>query len=90
MAGAIGPTNHTASISPDVNDPGYRAVTFDDLVATYREQTEGLIEGGVDILLPETTFDTLNLKAALFAIEDLFDELKLARIRNLEKALAGK
>jgi len=74
VAGAIGPTNRTASLSPDVNDPAYRAVTFDDLVATYREQTEGLIEGGVDILLPETTFDTLNLKAALFAIEQVFDE----------------
>ena len=74
VAGAIGPTNRTASISPDVNDPGYRAVTFDDLVAVYREQTEALIEGGVDILLPETTFDTLNLKAALFAIEEVFLE----------------
>ena len=61
-------TNRTASISPDVNDPGFRAVTFDELVEVYREQTEALIEGGVDILLPETTFDTLNLKAALFAI----------------------
>ena len=74
VAGAIGPTNRTASLSPDVNDPAYRAVTFDDLVATYREQTEGLIEGGVDILLPETTFDTLNLKAALFAIEQVFQD----------------
>ncbi len=72
VAGAIGPTNRTASISPDVNDPGFRAVTFDDLVAVYREQTEALMEGGVDILLPETTFDTLNLKAALFAIEEVF------------------
>jgi len=74
VAGAIGPTNRTASISPDVNDPGYRAVTFDELVAVYREQVEGLIEGGVDILLPETTFDTLNLKAALFAIEQVFED----------------
>ncbi|HIG80568.1 MAG TPA: methionine synthase, partial [Verrucomicrobiales bacterium] len=74
VAGAIGPTNRTASLSPDVNDPAYRAVTFDELVATYREQTEGLIEGGVDILLPETTFDTLNLKAALFAIEQVFED----------------
>ena len=72
VAGAIGPTNRTASISPDVNDPGFRAVTFDELVEVYREQTEALIEGGVDILLPETTFDTLNLKAALFAIEEVF------------------
>jgi len=74
VAGAIGPTNRTASISPDVNDPSFRAVTFDDLVAVYREQTEALIEGGVDILLPETTFDTLNLKAALFAMEEVFVE----------------
>ena len=72
VAGAIGPTNRTASISPDVNDPGFRAVTFDELVEVYREQTEALIQGGVDILLPETTFDTLNLKAALFAIEEVF------------------
>jgi len=75
VAGALGPTNRTASISPDVNDPGYRAVTFDDLVAAYREQAVALIEGGVDILLPETTFDTLNLKAALFALEEMFEEL---------------
>ena len=74
VAGAIGPTNRTASISPDVNDPGFRAVTFDDLVTVYREQVDALIEGGVDILLPETTFDTLNLKAALFAIEEVFVE----------------
>jgi len=74
VAGAIGPTNRTASISPDVNDPGFRAVTFDDLVTVYREQADALIEGGVDILLPETTFDTLNLKAALFAIEEVFVE----------------
>ena len=75
VAGAIGPTNRTASMSPDVNDPGFRAVTFDDLVEVYREQVEGLIEGGVDILLPETTFDTLNLKAALFAIEQVFEDM---------------
>ncbi len=75
VAGAIGPTNRTASMSPDVNDPGYRAVTFDDLVKVYREQVEGLIKGGVDILLPETTFDTLNLKAALFAIEQVFEDM---------------
>ena len=75
VAGAIGPTNRTASMSPDVNDPGYRAVTFDDLVKVYREQVEGLIEGGVDILLPETTFDTLNLKSALFAIEQVFEDM---------------
>jgi 5-methyltetrahydrofolate--homocysteine methyltransferase len=74
IAGAIGPTNRTASISPDVTNPGYRAVTFDELVATYYDQAKALIEGGVDILLPETTFDTLNLKAAIFAIEKLFTE----------------
>ncbi len=73
VAGAIGPTNKTASISPDVNDPGARGTTFDELVAAYAEQVDGLLDGGVDILLPETTFDTLNLKAALFAIEDVFE-----------------
>ena len=72
VAGSIGPTNRTASLSPDVNDPGYRAVNFDRLVATYYEQAEALVDGGVDILLAETVFDTLNLKACLFAIEDLF------------------
>jgi len=74
VAGSIGPTNRTASLSPDVNDPGFRAVTFDDLVAAYYEQVDALIEGGVDILLPETVFDTLNLKACLFAIEKCFDQ----------------
>ncbi len=73
VAGSIGPTNRTASLSPDVNDPGYRAVTFDDLVEAYTEQTEALIEGGVDVLLVETIFDTLNAKAALYAIEEVFD-----------------
>ncbi len=72
VAGVLGPTNKTASISPDVNDPGYRAVTFDDLVAAYGEAIEGLLEGGVDLLLVETVFDTLNAKAALFAIEAAF------------------
>ena len=71
VAGAFGPTNKTASISPDVNNPGYRAITFDELVDTYYEQARGLVDGGVDILLPETTFDTLNLKACLFAIQKL-------------------
>ncbi len=75
VAGALGPTNRTASLSPDVNRPDFRAVTFDQLVATYLEQARALVEGGVDILLPETTFDTLNLKAAIFALEKLFDEL---------------
>jgi 5-methyltetrahydrofolate--homocysteine methyltransferase len=74
VAGALGPTNRTASLSPDVNNPGYRAVTFDQLVGAYYEQTRGLIDGGVDILLVETIFDTLNCKAALFAIDKLFEE----------------
>ena len=74
VAGAIGPTNRTASISPDVNDPGARNVTFDDLVATYTEAVAGLCEGGADILLVETIFDTLNAKAALFAIESYFEK----------------
>ena len=74
VAGSIGPTNKTASMSPDVNDPGYRAITFDALVAAYAEQVEGLVAGGVDILLVETVFDTLNAKAALFAIESLKQE----------------
>ena len=73
VAGALGPTNKTASMSPDVNDPSYRAVSFDELVEAYRGQTEALVEGGVDILLAETTFDTLNLKAAIYAIESFFD-----------------
>jgi 5-methyltetrahydrofolate--homocysteine methyltransferase len=73
VAGVLGPTNKTASISPDVNDPGFRAVTFDQLVAAYGEATEGLLDGGVDLLLVETVFDTLNAKAALFAIESTFE-----------------
>ena len=75
VAGALGPTNRTASLSPKVEDPGYRAVTFDDLVECYYEQAKALVEGGVDALLPETTFDTLNLKAAIFAIHRLFLEI---------------
>jgi len=75
VAGALGPTNRTASISPDVNDPGYRAVTFDQLAEAYGEAARGLIDGGADILLIETVFDTLNAKAALFAIEGVFVEL---------------
>ncbi|MGN6186268.1 MAG: methionine synthase [Thermoanaerobaculia bacterium] len=74
VAGAMGPTNRTASLSPDVNRPGFRGVTFDELVDAYYEQVRGLVDGGVDILLPETTFDTLNLKAALFAIQKYFDD----------------
>lgn len=74
VAGAIGPTNRTCSISPDVNDPGFRAVTFDELVKAYYEQAKALIDGGADILLVETIFDTLNAKAALFAIQTLFED----------------
>jgi len=75
VAGALGPTNKTASISPDVADPGYRAVGFDQLAAAYEEAARGLIEGGADLLLMETVFDTLNAKAAVFAVQGLFDEL---------------
>ena len=74
VAGAMGPTNRTASLSPDVNRPDYRAVTYDELRLAYFEQAKSLLEAGADLLLPETTFDTLNLKAAIHAIEDLFDE----------------
>ena len=74
VAGAIGPTNRTASLSPDVNKPEYRAVTFEDLRKAYKEQVEGLIAGGVDLLLVETIFDTLNAKAALFAIDEVKEE----------------
>ncbi|MBK8806537.1 MAG: methionine synthase [Bacteroidales bacterium] len=78
VAGSIGPMNKTASMSPDVNDPGYRAVNFDDLVLSYTEQINALIDGKVDVLLVETIFDTLNAKAALFAIKQVFDQ------RNVE------
>ncbi|MCJ9736522.1 homocysteine S-methyltransferase family protein, partial [Bradyrhizobium sp. PRIMUS42] len=71
VAGAIGPTNRTASISPDVSNPGYRAVTFDDLRKSYGEQINGMLDGGVDLLLVETIFDTLNAKAALYAIAEI-------------------
>src|SRR5437660_8886588 len=74
VAGAIGPTNRTASMSPDVNNPAFRAVTFDELVTAYSEQVRGLLNGGVDLLLAETVFDTLNLKAALFAIDQFFED----------------
>ena len=77
VAGSIGPTNRTASLSPDVNNPGFRAVSFDAIADAYYEQARGLVDGGADILLPETTFDTLNLKAALFAIQRLFDERRI-------------
>jgi len=75
VAGAIGPTNRTASISPDVNNPGFRNVSFDALVEAYATQARGLIDGGVDTILIETVFDTLNAKAAGFAVEQVFDEL---------------
>ncbi|CAN7496747.1 methionine synthase [Rhizobium sp. LjRoot254] len=74
VAGALGPTNRTASMSPDVNNPGYRAVTFDDLRIAYGEQLRGLIDGGADIILIETIFDTLNAKAAIFACKEIFEE----------------
>ena len=74
VTGAIGPTNRTASLSPDVNDPGYRAVTFDELVDAYCLQVEALMDGGVDVLLVETIFDTLNAKACLFAIDKVFEK----------------
>ncbi len=74
VAGAIGPTNRTLSLSPDVNDPGFRALTFDELRLAYYDQARGLMDGGVDLLLIETIFDTLNAKAAIFAIDQLFDE----------------
>ncbi len=77
IAGSMGPTNRTASISPDVNDPGARSVTFDELVSAYSEQARGLIDGGADILLIETVFDTLNCKAALFAVDSVFEEKKI-------------
>ena len=77
VAGSLGPTNRSASLSPDVNDPAFRAVTFHDLVAAYAEQVRGLLDGGVDLLLPETGFDTLNLKAALYAIEQTLRERQL-------------
>lgn len=74
VAGAMGPTNKTASISPDVNDPGYRAISFDELAEAYKFQATGLLDGGADILLIETVFDTLNAKAALFAVQTIFEE----------------
>uniref|UniRef100_UPI0040472065 homocysteine S-methyltransferase family protein n=1 Tax=Algoriphagus sp. TaxID=1872435 RepID=UPI0040472065 len=74
VAGAMGPTNRTASISPDVNDPGYRAITFDQLTEAYAEQVRGLLDGGADIILVETIFDTLNAKAALYAIQEVYEE----------------
>ncbi|MDT0677077.1 homocysteine S-methyltransferase family protein [Autumnicola musiva] len=77
VAGAMGPTNKTASMSPDVNDPGFRAISFEELKVAYQQQARALIEGGVDVLLVETVFDTLNAKAALFAIDELKEELNV-------------
>jgi 5-methyltetrahydrofolate--homocysteine methyltransferase len=77
VAGALGPTNRTASLSPDVNDPGFRNITFDALVATYADGARGLIRGGADLLLIETVFDTLNAKAAIFAVRSVFEELAI-------------
>jgi len=77
VAGSIGPTNRTASLSPDVNKPEYRAITFNDLRIAYKQQVEALIDGGVDLLLVETIFDTLNAKAALFAIEEVKEERQI-------------
>ena len=85
VAGSLGPTNKTLSLSPDVNDPGYRAVSFDEVISAYREQVEGLLDGGVDLLLIETIFDTLNGKAAIFAIEDALE----ARGINLPLMVSG-
>jgi 5-methyltetrahydrofolate--homocysteine methyltransferase len=75
VAGSMGPTTKLASMSPDVNNPGYRAITFDQLAAAFKEQAKGLMDGGADLLLLETITDTLNVKAALFAIQELFDEM---------------
>ncbi len=74
VAGAVGPTNRTASISPDVNNPGFRAVSFDDLAQAYGEQIRGLIDGGAELILIETIFDTLNAKAAVYAANQIFAE----------------
>lgn len=75
VAGAMGPTNRTASMSPNVSDPGFRAITFDELATAYKEQAKGLIEGGSDLLLIETVFDTLNAKAAIFGVLELYEEI---------------
>src|SRR3546814_20061849 len=74
VTGAIGPTNKTSSISPDVNDPGFRAITFDEIKDAYRQAARALLEGGVDLFLSETVFDTLNAQACVFAMEEMFEE----------------
>ena len=92
VAGAIGPLNKTLSLSPDVNNPGYRAVTFDEVVAAYYEQVKGLVDGGVDVLLIETIFDTLNAKAAIYAIKKYYRDSKKAALtgRAFEKPSAAE
>ncbi|GGB90992.1 methionine synthase [Dyadobacter sediminis] len=92
VAGSIGPTNRTASLSPDVNNPGYRAISFDQLVEAYYEQIKGLTDGGVDLLLVETIFDTLNAKAALFAIDQFFTDARNGKVEHLPswKAAPGE
>ncbi|KAA6439978.1 methionine synthase [Dyadobacter flavalbus] len=92
VAGSIGPTNRTASLSPDVNNPGYRAISFDQLVEAYYEQIKGLTDGGVDLLLVETIFDTLNAKAALFAIDQFFTDARNGKVAHLPswKAAPGE
>ncbi len=89
VAGAIGPMNRTLSLSPDVNRPGYRAVTFDQVAGAYYEQVQGLIEGGADILLVETVFDTLNAKAAIYAINKYFDDHNIAEADRLPVMISG-
>ena len=88
VIGVLGPTSRTASLSPDVNRPGYRAVTFDELRIAYREATDGLIDGGADVIMVETIFDTLNAKAAVFAIEEAF-EARGVRDRVNRRAAGG-
>src|SRR5688572_29238089 len=85
VIGVLGPTSRTASLSPDVNSPGFRAISFDELRVAYREATDGLIDGGADVIMVETIFDTLNAKAALFAIEETFD----ARCARLPVMISG-
>ncbi|MGH8172119.1 MAG: homocysteine S-methyltransferase family protein, partial [Rhodanobacteraceae bacterium] len=85
VIGVLGPTSRTASISPDVNDPGFRNTNFDELRATYREAAEGLIDGGADVIMVETIFDTLNAKAALYAVDELFE----ARGKRLPVMISG-
>lgn len=89
VAGAIGPMNRTLSLSPDVNQPGYRAVTFDQVAGAYYEQVQGLVDGGADILLVETIFDTLNAKAAIYAINKYFEDHNIAEPDRLPVMISG-